>query len=458
MARGSQARLRAPVYRRTPTRQAFLCALDLSVVFGVYNCVLLIFFAPSAVLCSSAFQFDYPMRPLQVASGLASIFVVLICLPFPAAAQAGAPSSIQIFMPGGGLPDRAIRFELTRDDGRIETLFTDTKGKFQITGDLVRDADYIVRVEGDRRSFTATVVTFRTFRNIVTYVPVFLNPIGSTTRTAAAVNVVDLNVPAEAQTYYQKAMDALAKSDTKTAISNLQSAVRSHPHYVRALNDLGVIYLQSGQLDQAATTFRQAIKINESFVYPRLNLGVVLNRQGKFAEASQVLGRLFEESALPLARLPYGEALTETGKLNEAEKIFRAVAEDLNTADAVRAQAHFRLGALLNKQNRFSDAVPQFEQSIKLEPKMIMAHLQLGGALLQLKRFAEAERELLLAYELGGPSAGAAQFLLGEVFHAQGKYELAVKAFEQYLKDVPNAPNAAQVKEAIEKIKAALKD
>lgn len=106
---------------------------------------------------------------------VAAAGALLLLMTVGTEAQGGAPSSIQIFMPGGGLPDRVIRFELTRDDGRIETLFTDNKGKFQITGDLVREADYIVRVNGDGRSFASTVVNFRTFRNIVIYVPVFLN-------------------------------------------------------------------------------------------------------------------------------------------------------------------------------------------------------------------------------------------------------------------------------------------
>ncbi len=53
------------------------------------------------------------------------------------AVQAQAPSAIQFFMPGGGLPAREIRFTLTRDDGRVEILFTDTKGKFQLSGDLL---------------------------------------------------------------------------------------------------------------------------------------------------------------------------------------------------------------------------------------------------------------------------------------------------------------------------------
>src|SRR5262245_37400021 len=66
---------------------------------------------------------------------------------------AQAPTSIQFFMPGGGLPSRPLRFTLTLPDGRQEILFTDTKGKFPLTSDLVRDGDYSLVIEGDKRTF-----------------------------------------------------------------------------------------------------------------------------------------------------------------------------------------------------------------------------------------------------------------------------------------------------------------
>ena len=73
-----------------------------------------------------------------------------------------APPAIQIFMPDGSLPTRNMRLTLTRDDGRIETVFTDTKGKFQVTGDLIREADYIVTVESDGRTFDTTTARLLT--------------------------------------------------------------------------------------------------------------------------------------------------------------------------------------------------------------------------------------------------------------------------------------------------------
>ena len=371
------------------------------------------------------------MRQRAFHFNLLFALAALMIAPF---ALAQAPSSIQMFMPDGALVERPIRFTLTRDDGRVETLFTDTKGKFLITGDLVRDADYIVTIDGDGRTFGTTVATFRTFRNTIAYVPVFLKPLEEKKRNPPGVlDVTDVNVPPAARSAYQQAMEEVGKGENEKAISDLQRALDLYPRYLRALNDVGVLYLQMNRLDEAATTFKRAIKIDQSFLYPRLNLGIVLNRQGKHAEAAEMLGKLYQENPqLSGAQVPYAEALAETGKLPEAGKV-------------------------MNRENRFAEAAAELEKAIKLEPNTVMAHLQLGGALIQLKRLSEAERELLKAYELGGASAGAAQFLLGQVYYLELKYELAMRAFEQYLKDVPNGPNAGQVGEAIEKIKAVLK-
>lgn len=387
------------------------------------------------------------------------LFAILALAVSAVSGQAGAPSSIQIFMPGGGLPNRSIRFTLTRDDGRVETVFTDTKGRFPITGDLVRDADYTVTVEGDGRTFATTVATFRTFRNQVIYVPVFLQPPESGKRVRPSVlDVSDAGVPAEARADYQRAMQNLAKGETEKAIEGLQHAITSHPKYLRALNDLGVIYLQQKRFDEAGNAFEAAIKIDPGFVYSRLNLGVVRNRQGKQAEAIAIFAKLHQENPqfMPVL-IPYSEALTEAGKFAEAEKIVRRVFENPDLDAATRGEAHFRLGAIFNRQNRFAEAAQELGKAVALAPNTVMAHLQLGGALIQLNRLAEAERELLKAYELGGSAAGAAQFLLGQVYYLQQKYELARQAFERYLKDVPDAPNAAQVKEVIQKISDALK-
>jgi TolA-binding protein len=78
--------------------------------------------------------------------------------------------------------------------------------------------------------------------------------------------------------------------------------------------------------------------------------------------------------------------------------------------------------------------------------------------LMQLQQGERAERELLRAYELGGASVAGAQLLLGHIYYAQKKIPEARKAFEQYLKDLPEAPNAAQVAQLIASLKTAPKN
>lgn len=389
---------------------------------------------------------------------LTAAFVVILCAWGPVRAQ--APPALQIFMPDGARPSRELRLQLTRDDGRIETVFTDSKGKFQFTGDLNGLHDYEVRIEGDGRTFGTTATSVRFLRGQVSYMTLFLNPHkGPPPPPNEVVDAsgLDADVPAEARAAYGRAMKAVGDGRAEEAVSELKRAVAAHPKYARALNDLGVLYLKLDRLDEAAETLARAAKINRRFYFPRLNLGVVLNRQGKYAEAVEVLGRLHGESPnFPGLNQTYADALVGAGQAARAKKVLgdALAASDLDRA--ARVEAHYKLGMILSREEDYAAAAAELEKAVRLDPAAANVHLLLGGALMQLQRPAEAERELLRAYELGGAGVGNAQLLLGQLYLSQQKLEPARRALEQYLKDVPAAPNAAQVRETVEKIKEAL--
>lgn len=384
---------------------------------------------------------------------------------------AQAPAAIQFFMPDGTMPTRELRFTLARDDGRIEILYTDSKGKFQMTREMIgdpgtarnpsRDVEYTVTIESDERTYGTTRVSFRLVPNMPVYATVSLRLYtGKGSSPAGVLNVAssDAGVAPQARAAYEQAMKFVKDGDVEEAIGALKRAVEIDHSYLRALNDLGVLYLKLNRLSEAEEALSQAVKINKRFYFARLNLGIVLNRQGKYKEASEVLGALRkEEPKLAGVRLPYAEALAGAGKTAEAKQLLRDVLSEATLDQAVQAEAHFRLGAIFNREENFAEAATELEKSAQLDPNSLAAHLQLGGALIQLKKFAEAERELLRAYEIGGArGAGAAQLLLGQLYYLQEKYAPALRAFEQYLKDVPDAPNAAPIKSTVEKIKAAL--
>jgi tetratricopeptide (TPR) repeat protein len=390
---------------------------------------------------------------------LTAAFVLLLCARGGAAAQ--APPAIQVFMPNGDRPPRELRLQLTRDDGRIETVYTDSKGKFQFTGDLNGIHDYEVRIEGDGRTFGTTTTSLRFLRGQVSYVPVFLNPHkGPPLPPNEVVDAsgFDADVPTEARAAYDRAMKAVGDGRAEEALGELKRAVAAHPKYARALNDLGVLYLKLDRLDEAAETLARAAKINRRFYFPRLNLGVVLGRQGKYAEAVEVLGRLHGESPnFPGLSLTYADALVGAGQAGRAKKVLNDALAGAGLERAAQVEAHYKLGMILSREEDYAAAAAELEQAVSLDPTAANVHLLLGGVLMQLKRAAEAERELLRAYELGGAGVGNAQLLLGQLYLSQRRLEPARRALEQYLKDVPAAPNAAQVRETVEKIKEALK-
>ena len=135
--------------------------------------------------------------------------------------------------------------------------------------------------------------------------------------------------------------------------------------------------------------------------------------------------------------------------------------EDLGGVDSkldrqAIGNAHYWLGLLLNKKHSYEAAVIELNEAAELLPNNGRIRLQLGGALLQLERWDEAERELLAAYRMGGTQLGGAQLMLGQIYFKQKKYESALKAFEQYLADVPAPPNAAEIRGVIANIKTGL--
>jgi Flp pilus assembly protein TadD len=403
----------------------------------------------------------------RVGLGLRGLVLAIFCLiPFGSAlaqstGTSAPPSSIQLFMPNGGMPTRALLMTLGSDEGRTETVFTDSKGIYSMRTPTARAVNYTVTIKGDDQTFETTSSSFRIEKNSPGRFLVFLKPIAASklpVNGVVDVTTLESNVPSKAHAAYQRAMEFIGKGQLEVAIGSLQEAIRLYPEYVRARNDLGVVYMKLNRLDEAAATFRQASEINKRFFHPRLNLGIVLTQQHKYKEALDVLEPLYDENHGMLeVRLAYARALEGAGQLSDAEKIYRSTLESKNLPPATQADMHFCLGVVLNRQRKFGEAVTELQKAIAIDDAA-NSHLQLGAALMLLEQPSAAEHELLRAYELGGQSAGAAQLLLGNLYYAQQRFSDAQRALEQYLKDVPSAPNAPQITRVIADLKTRSKN
>jgi Flp pilus assembly protein TadD len=398
----------------------------------------------------------------RVRFGLRGLVLAIFCLvPLVSALAQAPPSSVQLFMPNGGVPGRALMMTVVSDDGRTDLVFTDSKGIYSMRTPTTGAVNYTVTIKGDDQTFETTSTRFRIERNSPGRFFVFLKAFAAAKLPVNGVvdaGTLESNVPSKAHAAYQRALEFIGKRQFESAIGSLQEAISLYPEYVRARNDLGVVFMKLNRLDEAAATFRQASEINKRFFHPRLNLGIVLTQQRKYKEALDILEPLYEENHGMLeVRLAYARALEGAGQLSDAEKIYRSTLESKTLPPATQADMHFCLGVVLNRQRKFGNAVTELQKAIAINDAA-NSHLQLGAALMLLEQPNAAEHELLRAYELGGQSAGAAQLLLGNIYYAQQRFSDAQRALEQYLKDVPAAANAPQITRVIADLKTRSKN
>ena len=153
-----------------------------------------------------------------------------------------------------------------------------------------------------------------------------------------------------------------------------------------------------------------------------------------------------------MARNDLGAQLMTLGKLDEA-------AEELSAAIAIDPKAfnpRLNLGMVLVKQHKFIEGADQLRLALSLDATSASAHFYLGLALIGMEdaeRAASAEKEFKTAYRIGGAKYALALFHLGELYLSRGDREAALKAFQQYLVESPDAANAAHVRQMIAMLK-----
>lgn len=140
-----------------------------------------------------------------------------------------------------------------------------------------------------------------------------------------------------------------------------------------------------------------------------------------------------------------GTHLMEQGLLEEA-------ASELQIAVKIDPKAfnpQLNLGMVLLRQNKFSESLGTLDKALTIEPAAPAAHLFAGIASVRLDDAVRGEKELNAAHDLGGTAYAVALLHLGKLYMKRGEREMALKLFESYLRESPNAADAAQVEKLI---------
>ncbi len=143
-------------------------------------------------------------------------------------------------------------------------------------------------------------------------------------------------------------------------------AIAINPRNVLAMINLGVILQDEGRLDEALATYRQAEKCEDGPYYQlHENYGSLLDKLGRHVEALAEYGRAIHEH--PADAFAHNAAGSEFATLNRPDSALRefAVAEQL---DPHYAWPHMETAQVLLGAGRDADAVNELRTAVRLDP------------------------------------------------------------------------------------------
>jgi tetratricopeptide (TPR) repeat protein len=175
------------------------------------------------------------------------------------------------------------------------------------------------------------------------------------------------------------------------AIAKFNEVIAGAPKCVECYTNIGTVNLRKKDYDAAEAACKKAIEVNPNSVDAYNGLATVYNSQKKFdqaAEASTQAQKLAGAAAGPggggasaSAVFNQGVIMWNAGKIPEAKKQF----EEAVKLDPKLADAHYWLGMANLNEGKMPDAATHFDEYLKLAPTGQYAE-QAKGILTQIKK------------------------------------------------------------------------
>jgi Tfp pilus assembly protein PilF len=280
---------------------------------------------------------------------------------------------VRVYLPDGPAPS-TIRVQIDSERSgqpvQFKNLFRETFTEFTLIG----NGNYIVTVSADNDNDIEPYTERFTLRSnfpLLRQINVFMRRKFAVKDkgpgTIAAPGTVDasriIEIPKAARKAFERGLEKAEKGKTDEAIKAFQEAIKHHPDYFEAINDLSVQFMKIGRYEDATAQIQNAMKLAPDSPLPHLNLGIVLIEQKHYVEACDALREAIRlDFNNPLSHYQLGLACFNMNDLMRAQVEFEITVE---SAAKKIPLARLYLADLYKRQSRTADAVNQLESFLR---------------------------------------------------------------------------------------------
>uniref|UniRef100_A0A673X3U7 UDP-N-acetylglucosamine--peptide N-acetylglucosaminyltransferase 110 kDa subunit n=1 Tax=Salmo trutta TaxID=8032 RepID=A0A673X3U7_SALTR len=200
-------------------------------------------------------------------------------------------------------------------------------------------------------------------------------------------------------------------------------AIKQNSMLAEAYSNLGNVYKERGQLQEAIEHYRHALRLKPDFIDGYINLAAALVAAGDMEGAVQAY----------VSALQYNPPST---KSNVLACYLKAIETQPNFA-----VAWSNLGCVFNAQGEIWLAIHHFEKAVTLDPNFLDAYINLGNVLKEARIFDRAVAGYLRALSLS-PNHAVVHGNLACVYYEQGLIDLAIDTYRRAIELQPHFPDA----------------
>jgi tetratricopeptide (TPR) repeat protein len=254
-----------------------------------------------------------------------------------------------------------VRIE-THSGALVDQTTTDSLGRFRFL--RLRSGTYKISAAASAAVAQSQVVDINR-SNPRPHLLFEIVPVSPNLTTPARVGVIDVRVPLDAKSAFDKGQAAVAEKKSDAAIAHFKKAIEIYPDFYDAHLALGQLYLDNNQLENAEAGFRQAITVNPKGVRAMVSLGEIYRRQKKYEPAQKVLADALKldnnswESNFTLGRIFW--------ELKDIVTSGRYVARTIELQPDL-AEAHLLAGNIFVRAGLPANALVEYQEYLRLAP------------------------------------------------------------------------------------------